>query len=162
EVDLTAIADDRIARAAPFAAKSGVRILRYGEGSAFGDPDALAGAVENLLRNAIEASPKGGEVVVHIGTAPDGTAFFDVEDSGPGDPGGAPRRALRAVLHHQAGGHRPRPLDLPPPPGGEGLDVALRPGWRPHAHAHRLRPGRGAGAGPGCAGLGPAEAVSAT
>jgi signal transduction histidine kinase len=83
-VDLTTLADERIARAAPFAAKAGVRLFRRGEGGALGDPDALAGAVDNLLRNAIEASPPGGEVVVSIGTSPEGTAVLDVEDQGPG------------------------------------------------------------------------------
>ena len=85
-VDLAALADDRLARAAPVAAKAGVRLVRRGEGSAVSDPDALAGAVDNLLRNAVEASPQGGEVVVYVGAAHDGTMVLDVEDRGPGVP----------------------------------------------------------------------------
>ena len=84
-LDLGALADERIARAAPLAARVSVRLSRYGEGHAFGDPDALAGAVDNLLRNAVEASPPGGEVLVTISAA-DGTAVLDVEDGGPGIP----------------------------------------------------------------------------
>jgi signal transduction histidine kinase len=86
EVDLAELADERIARAAPVAARTGVRLSRLGGGSAFGDPDALAGAVDNLLRNAIEASPPGGDVVASIGFADDGTPVLDVEDGGPGIP----------------------------------------------------------------------------
>jgi len=85
-VDLGELADERVARAAPLAEKAGVRLSRRGTGSAFGDPDALAGAVDNLLRNALEATPRGGEIVVAIGAVADGTAVLDVEDSGPGVP----------------------------------------------------------------------------
>jgi signal transduction histidine kinase len=85
-IDLAALADERIARAAPVAAKAGVRLVRRGEGTAVSDPDALAGAVDNLLRNAVEASPQGGEVAVYVGAAHDGTIVLDVEDAGPGIP----------------------------------------------------------------------------
>jgi signal transduction histidine kinase len=84
-IDLTRIADDRVERARALAEKAGVRLARAGEGSAVGDPDAVAGAVENLLRNAIEASPRGAEVVVRIGEE-GGVPVLDVEDAGPGIP----------------------------------------------------------------------------
>jgi signal transduction histidine kinase len=86
QIDLAELADERVARAAPLAATAGVRLSRFGAGSAFGDPDALAGAVDNLLRNAIEASPPGGEVMVNIGFAEDRVPVLDVEDGGPGIP----------------------------------------------------------------------------
>ena len=102
-IDLAALADERIALAAPIAARKGVRLSRRGEAHTFGDPHALAGAVENLLRNAVEASPSGGEVTVHLGVVHDGAAsgpilegvfdgaaqgtpVLDVEDLGPGVP----------------------------------------------------------------------------
>jgi signal transduction histidine kinase len=85
-IDLAVLADERIARAAAVAARAGVQLVRRGEGSAVSDPDALAGAVDNLLRNAVEASPQGGEVVVYVGAAHDGTMVLDVEDGGPGIP----------------------------------------------------------------------------
>jgi signal transduction histidine kinase len=86
QIELARLADERIARMAPAAAKAGVKVSRTGEGSASGDLDALAGAVDNLLRNAIEASPEGGEILVYIGAAHDGTPVLDVEDGGPGIP----------------------------------------------------------------------------
>ena len=85
-IDLALLADDRIARADPFARKARVRLVRRGEAEAFADRDALAGAVDNLLRNAIEASPAGSEIAVHLGASPDGAAYLDVEDAGPGIP----------------------------------------------------------------------------
>jgi signal transduction histidine kinase len=102
-IDLAALADERIARTAPIAARTGVRLARRGEAHTFGDPHALAGAVDNLLRNAVEASPTGSEVTVHLGVVHDGAAsgpilqgafegaaqgtpVLDVEDSGPGVP----------------------------------------------------------------------------
>jgi signal transduction histidine kinase len=85
-IDLTELADERIARAAPAAAKALVKVSRMGAGTAMGDRDAVAGAVDNLLRNAIEASPPEGEVLVTIGIAEGGGAALDVEDGGPGIP----------------------------------------------------------------------------
>jgi signal transduction histidine kinase len=85
QVMLGALADDRIARAAPFAERAGVRLSRTGDAVANADPDALASAVDNLLRNAIEASPRGAAVSVRIGIEA-GAAVLDVEDGGPGIP----------------------------------------------------------------------------
>jgi signal transduction histidine kinase len=90
DVALGALADDRLARAQAAALKAGVRLAREGEAIASADPDALAGAVDNLLRNAIEASPPGGTVTARVGQA-QGAVVLDVEDQGPGIPEG--RRA---------------------------------------------------------------------
>lgn len=87
-VDLGQLADDRVERARGAAAKANVRLNRVGSGQAFGDPDAIAGAVDNLLRNAIEASPAGGDVVVTVAQGDDGSPVLDVEDGGPGIPEG--------------------------------------------------------------------------
>ena len=84
-VDLAALGDERIARAAPVAEAAGIRLRRVGTASATTDPDVLAAALDNLLRNAIEASPRGSEVVVHAGSA-DGAPSIAVEDAGPGIP----------------------------------------------------------------------------
>jgi signal transduction histidine kinase len=100
---LSEVPIELLAQAAPIAAKAGIRLARRGQVQAFGDPLALAGAVDNLLRNAVEASPHGGEVIVRIGMAHDaaaagpivegapgaggrGTPVLDVEDAGPGVP----------------------------------------------------------------------------
>jgi signal transduction histidine kinase len=84
-VELGKLADDRIARAAPFAERGGVRLARVGDATASADPDALAGAVDNLLRNAVEASPPGELVAVRVAMV-DGAVVLDVEDGGPGIP----------------------------------------------------------------------------
>ena len=85
QIALGPLADERIARAAPFAERAGVRLERHGEAEVSADPDALAAAVDNLLRNAVEASPPGGAVQVRLGASA-GAAVLDVEDGGPGIP----------------------------------------------------------------------------
>src|SRR5262249_43680308 len=49
------------------------------------DPDAVARALDNLLRNAVEASPEGGRVELRVEEG-DGTVRVVVEDLGPGVP----------------------------------------------------------------------------
>ncbi len=107
-VDLAALGDERIACAAPVAEAAGIRLRREGEATATTDRDVLAAALDNLLRNAIEASPRGSEIVVRAASE-GGVPSIAVEDAGP-DPRGSPRRALRALLHHQARGHGARAL----------------------------------------------------
>jgi signal transduction histidine kinase len=85
DVALGALADERLARAAAAAERAGVRLAREGDGMASADPDALAAAVDNLVRNAIEASPPGAVVTVRVGVR-DEAPVLDVEDSGPGIP----------------------------------------------------------------------------
>jgi signal transduction histidine kinase len=47
------------------------------------DPDLLARALGNLVRNALEAMPQGGTLNVRT-AARDGTVRVEVEDDGPG------------------------------------------------------------------------------
>jgi signal transduction histidine kinase len=84
-VDLAALGDERIARAAPVAEAAGIRLRREGEATATTDRDVLAAALDNLLRNAIEASPRGSEILVRASSA-DGVPSIAVEDAGPGIP----------------------------------------------------------------------------
>lgn len=84
-IALGALADDRIARAAPLAERAAVRLAREGDAGAVFDRDALAGALDNLLRNAVEASPPGEDVRVRIGVE-GSVVVLDVEDGGPGIP----------------------------------------------------------------------------
>jgi signal transduction histidine kinase len=65
-VDLNEVASRRVALAQPAATLRDIRVDVVGSGSAFADPDALAQIVDNLLHNAIEASPTGSNVSVDI------------------------------------------------------------------------------------------------
>jgi signal transduction histidine kinase len=69
----------------PWAGLRGVTIDAAGQGAAAADPDGLARAVDNLLRNAVEASPAGARIEVRV-DAGDGALRIAVEDSGPGVP----------------------------------------------------------------------------
>jgi signal transduction histidine kinase len=84
-VDLAALGDERISRAAGVAEAAGVRIRREGNATAMTDPDVLAAAVDNLLRNSIEASPRGSEIVIRVGDL-EGVPSIAVDDAGPGIP----------------------------------------------------------------------------
>jgi signal transduction histidine kinase len=50
------------------------------------DPDQLKQIVLNLILNAIEASPAGGQVTLNIRDSEDGTVVIEVRDQGPGIP----------------------------------------------------------------------------
>jgi K+-sensing histidine kinase KdpD len=68
-------------------------------------------AVRNLVDNAIQHSPRGGDVRVEpaLATLPSGPAVeVSVLDRGPGFAGG-PVAGVRAILHAQARGNGPRP-----------------------------------------------------
>jgi signal transduction histidine kinase len=61
----------------------GVSLACRGEATASCDSDSLSRAVDNLLRNAVEASPRGAQVEVAVdGTA--GRACVSVDDRGKG------------------------------------------------------------------------------
>jgi len=48
------------------------------------DPDRMRQVVWNLVRNAVQASPRRGRVEVRTGRDPSGCAFLEVADEGPG------------------------------------------------------------------------------
>jgi two-component system, NtrC family, sensor histidine kinase HydH len=50
------------------------------------DPDRLSQALLNLCLNAIQAMPSGGIMTLSAGLVPDGRAFLEVADNGPGIP----------------------------------------------------------------------------
>ena len=91
-LDLAEVSRDSLGLLELEAAARGARIeLRAEPAPVTGDAEALRGAVDNLLRNAVQASPAGGriEVTVSAGRGADGgrTARVTVRDHGPGiDP----------------------------------------------------------------------------
>lgn len=101
-----------------------------------GDEDLLERAIENVVRNACQASPEGGLVVVRFG-ADETHAFVIVEDSGPGIEDAS--KALRPFESTRAGGlglglplvlkilslHQGT-LDLAPAPTGRGTTAVCR------------------------------------
>jgi signal transduction histidine kinase len=81
--DLGALVRDRVSALAPWAELRRVKVTVEGEAAAQVDPDSIGRAVDNLLRNAVEASPLGGAVVVRL-AEPEGEASIRVEDAGGG------------------------------------------------------------------------------
>jgi signal transduction histidine kinase len=82
-IDLAALVDGRITAAFGLAREKRVSLSRSGSGAVDSEPDAVAAALDNLLRNAIEASPDGAAVIVRIAGGPGGVSL-EVEDRGPG------------------------------------------------------------------------------
>jgi signal transduction histidine kinase len=68
-----------------WARERGARIDVEGDATASVDADAFARLVDNLLRNAVEASPPGGVVLAEIALQGDGCAIT-IDDAGAGIP----------------------------------------------------------------------------
>jgi signal transduction histidine kinase len=83
--DLGALAQKRVCLLRPWAEERGVRIEIAGAATAELDADAVARAVDNLVRNAVEASPVGGVARIEVSER-DGQARVRVLDEGPGVP----------------------------------------------------------------------------
>lgn len=84
-LDLGLLVDQRIRNVAGAAATRGVTFQRTGCAWAHANADSMGRVLDNLLRNAVEASPAGGVVRVRI-EADDAEAHVHVEDDGPGLP----------------------------------------------------------------------------
>jgi signal transduction histidine kinase len=82
-VDLAALARARAEAAAPWAAARAIRVVTRGAGMADADAESVARALDNLLRNAVEASPSGGVVDVTVSVHA-GRVEVAVEDRGGG------------------------------------------------------------------------------
>jgi signal transduction histidine kinase len=89
ELDVGALVERRVALLEPWARERGVSLSVSGGGRRLVDGDALARAIDNLLRNAVEASPKGSGVLAWVGEEA-GRLRIDVADRGEGVP---PQRA---------------------------------------------------------------------
>jgi signal transduction histidine kinase len=86
-LDLGVLLQARAEALGPWAALRGIRIVAHGRGEAVGDADALARALDNVLRNAVEASPDGAVVEATVGEGQGGWRI-EVADRGPGVPAG--------------------------------------------------------------------------
>ncbi len=86
--DVGALLRARVEALAPWSALRGVTIRTAGgSASLAADGDAMARALDNLLRNAIEASPDGGTIAATV--YDDGSAVrVRVQDTGGGVPAG--------------------------------------------------------------------------
>ncbi len=84
--ELGSLVERRVALLRPWADERGVRIEVSGEATGHLDADAVARAVDNLIRNAVEASPPEATVTVEV-RASDESARVEVRDLGAGvDP----------------------------------------------------------------------------
>jgi signal transduction histidine kinase len=85
DLELGEIVTRRIALLAPWAKEKGVALASEGSARAPVDADSVSRALDNLLRNAVEASPTGGRVEVQVRGGKD-DAHIVVTDRGPGVP----------------------------------------------------------------------------
>ncbi len=83
--DLGALARERASKLEPWAAEQGVLLAVNGTAWSDVDRDALSRAVDNLMRNAVQSSPRGGEVDVTVDRTDAGTRVV-VRDRGEGVP----------------------------------------------------------------------------
>ena len=84
--ELGSLVERRVALLRPWADERGVRIEVSGEATGHLDADAVARAVDNLIRNAVEASPPEAVVTVEVRGSDEG-ARVEVRDLGAGvDP----------------------------------------------------------------------------
>jgi signal transduction histidine kinase len=81
--DLAVLAREVRDLALPLALERGVRLVVGGAGEARADRERVRGALLNLVRNAVEASPQGAAVEIAV-RVQDGRAEVDVADRGPG------------------------------------------------------------------------------
>ena len=82
--DVGALADERLGLLGPWAAGRQVSLRRAGTAAVRADRDALARVIDNLVRNAVEASP-AGEVRLELAER-EGALTLAVSDRGPGAP----------------------------------------------------------------------------
>ena len=83
-LSLGALARARAEALAPWCAERGVAVDVIGDATAPVHADSLSRAIDNLLRNAIEASARGGRVVVTVSAPRPDVVSLRVEDRGSG------------------------------------------------------------------------------
>jgi len=106
-VDLAALLAEVAELVRPLAAERGVEVQVAGQGEAQADREKLRRALLNLARNAVEASPDNGVVVLsgrRGGAADGGGALLEVLDRGPGLDEAARERLFRPFFTTKAQG----------------------------------------------------------
>ena len=125
-LDLNAIVDESLQLVQKPLAADNVQIvasLDRGLPPILGDATTLHQVLMNLLTNAREAMPTGGQIRIETGPAErPGWVRLLVADTGPGIPAEEVIQDLRSVLHDEA--HRDRPRTL--------RDLRHHPGARRH------------------------------
>jgi signal transduction histidine kinase len=119
-VDVVALAREVIATFEPVARKHGFTLaLRAADAGleVAGDEDALAGAILNLLDNAVKYADRPGEIELEVAAAGPGHAAFSVLDRGRGVPASESRRIFEPFARLGDEMTRDRP--------GVGLGLAL-------------------------------------
>ncbi|MFT3693821.1 MAG: ATP-binding protein [Kofleriaceae bacterium] len=86
-IDLNDVVEERLRLLAGFAREREVRLEHTGTATVSIDHDAFTRAIDNVLRNAVEASPRGEVVRVEI-RSDSAAVLVDVLDHGPGLPPG--------------------------------------------------------------------------
>jgi signal transduction histidine kinase len=97
----------RVDALSPWSAEKQVTIKVAGDADAEVDKDSLTRAIDNLLRNAVEASPKEGVVEVAISSAAAGPATraqIEIADRGPGVPNDRVSELFEPFFTTKAGG----------------------------------------------------------
>ena len=85
--DVAALLRSRVEALGPWCALRGVGVRTAGSGAVVPlDADAMARALDNLLRNAVEAAPDGGTVTATVYPRDEGGVRIRVQDAGPGVP----------------------------------------------------------------------------
>jgi two-component system sensor histidine kinase CpxA len=119
EVNLTAIVEDIVESANYEGRAAGKTVTLTSAGVYFvrGESGALRSCIENIVRNALQYSPAGGEISVMLRQVPDALVMVRVEDSGPGVPEEALPR-LFAPFYRVPG-------SMVEHPGGSGLGLSI-------------------------------------
>ncbi len=115
-IDLREVVDRAVANAKAMADLAGVRLIREDHSGAMdvrGDSFILRAAVTNLLENAIDFSPEGGEVGIGLETAA-GLHRIAISDDGPGIPDYAREKIFERFfsLRHLRSGRKGTGLGL--------------------------------------------------
>jgi len=117
DVDVSALADERVERWGPAAAQAGATLERRGMAGVVARVahEAAGQCLDVFIDNAIKYAGAGAHIVVATYALPGGRVQVDVIDDGPGVPGNDPRRPVQAFWRDPATAHL----------GGSGLGVTI-------------------------------------